>query len=337
MRQVLRTRVASSAMRVEKLCAGVPSFGDVRVRPCPVRPRSAWPVRPDRAWPWPSAPHRRTSARARPRACATRRSRRACTGRCARAPGRRSVVDRTHLQVDGLERAERPLDVGQRLVVAHARRARPSAFAATGADDVDAVERGLGGDLSVRSDLILEGGVADAQLEVLGDLVLVEHLARPARRSQLPARAAPRAHGPGSSRGGAWWPPRAPGACARAAWRAADCGTPPAARRDSPGCRARSRLRSSNRPSCSAPASTQAADRAALQRGDPASPSMSLQLADRLVRDHAAITDHHHALDAEGSRAACSPGASRCWCRPCCPRAPTPPPGSLAHRSAVHS
>ena len=31
-----------------------------------------------------------------------------------------TVMDRPHLQVDRLERAERALDVGQRLVVAHA-------------------------------------------------------------------------------------------------------------------------------------------------------------------------------------------------------------------------
>ena len=38
-----------------------------------------------------------------------------------------AVVDRAHLQVDRLERAERALDVGQRLVVAHAVGRSPSA------------------------------------------------------------------------------------------------------------------------------------------------------------------------------------------------------------------
>jgi hypothetical protein len=42
-----------------------------------------------------------------------------------------------------------------------------------GTDDVDAIERRFGGDLGFE-DLVLHGGVADGQLEVLADFVLIE-------------------------------------------------------------------------------------------------------------------------------------------------------------------
>ena len=56
--------------------------------PWPAPPWSAWPAPLDRVWPWPPGRCRRTSARATLRACAIRRSRQACTGRCVRAPDR---------------------------------------------------------------------------------------------------------------------------------------------------------------------------------------------------------------------------------------------------------
>ena len=87
-----------------------------------------------------------------------------------------AVVDRAHLQVDRLERAKRPLDVGQRLVVAHAVGRIHLRRAQRGADDVDAVQRCLGGDgleLARTGERVLP----DRQLEVLGHLVLVDDLA----------------------------------------------------------------------------------------------------------------------------------------------------------------
>ena len=87
------------------------------------------------------------------------------------------VVDRAHLEVDGLEGAKRALDLREQLVVAHrvvrghaalaarlcarrrCRRARPrsATFSLVDAE--------------------VEGAVADVEHEVLGDLVLVDHLA----------------------------------------------------------------------------------------------------------------------------------------------------------------
>ena len=75
-----------------------------------------------------------------------------------------------------LNEQERALDVGQRLVVAHTRSRVHLCRAHRSADDVDAVERGLSGDALV---LAREGErvVADGELEVLGELVLVDDLA----------------------------------------------------------------------------------------------------------------------------------------------------------------
>ncbi len=87
-----------------------------------------------------------------------------------------AVVDRAYLQIHGLERAKRALDVGQRLVVAHALRRIHLCRGHGRADNIDAVQRRLGGD-AVRLARERKRGVADHQIEMFGDLVLVDHLA----------------------------------------------------------------------------------------------------------------------------------------------------------------
>ena len=58
-----------------------------------------------------------------------------------------SVMDGADLQVDGFHRAERPLDLGERLVTAHRIGRRHLFLRYAGADDVDAIERRFRGDL----------------------------------------------------------------------------------------------------------------------------------------------------------------------------------------------
>jgi hypothetical protein len=186
-RQVLRTKVARSAIKVEKLCTGVPSskglawetFGQRRLR-------SASPAPPGRGLPWPPDRYRRTSVRARPRACATRRSTRACTGRCAHAPDPRGddELGRT-FRVDRLEGAESTFNVGQRLIVAHT--VSPGAShvrcGERRANDVKAIQRRFGSD-TLR--LAREGEAlvsSITQVEVLGDLVLIDRLCPRTRQS----------------------------------------------------------------------------------------------------------------------------------------------------------
>jgi hypothetical protein len=43
----------------------------------------------------------------------------------------------------------------------------------------------------------------------------------------------------------------------------------------------------------------QRSDRDALERGDPVNPSLAAKLVDGLLRDHAAVTHHHHLRQAE--------------------------------------
>ena len=62
-RQVLRAMVASSAIKVEKLCAGA-SSSRLPLLVLPKRRWNAWPVRPGLAWPWLAGRYRQTSTRA---------------------------------------------------------------------------------------------------------------------------------------------------------------------------------------------------------------------------------------------------------------------------------
>ena len=85
-------------------------------------------------------------------------------------------MDRADLDLV-FHRPERPLGDFELLVGAHDRgRAGEPCGGAGGADDVEAVERGLGGDLLVLAG-VGEGAVGDLELEVLGHLVAVDDLA----------------------------------------------------------------------------------------------------------------------------------------------------------------
>jgi hypothetical protein len=84
-----------------------------------------------------------------------------------------TMVDGPDAHVDGFEGEECALDLGQGLVGAHAVWGGEALRGQGCADDVDAVERGFGGDLV--GDLgEAEGVVLDVELEVLGDLVLID-------------------------------------------------------------------------------------------------------------------------------------------------------------------
>ena len=99
-RLVLRTRVPNSAIRVAKLCAGVPS-SSARRSPWPALPWSVWPVRRGCARPWPAGRCRRTSTRARPRAGATRQGEQAQEDVRSHPIGGAQVARRTQRQRGG--------------------------------------------------------------------------------------------------------------------------------------------------------------------------------------------------------------------------------------------
>src|SRR5215468_1865570 len=96
---------------------------------------------------------------------------------CARTrfSSRRWMPD---LEIHGLERAKRPFDGGQSLVVAHGIAAAYRPLGHTRTDDIDAVERRLGSNLFATQREV-ETFVRDGELEVLGDLVLVPDFAQP--------------------------------------------------------------------------------------------------------------------------------------------------------------
>ena len=89
-----------------------------------------------------------------------------------------AVTDRTHVQVDTFQCAERALDIGQPLVVEHSLLGAHVGFGDAGADHVETIECGLGGDTLV-VDGVHERAVLDIEVEVLGDLVSADHLADP--------------------------------------------------------------------------------------------------------------------------------------------------------------
>jgi len=88
------------------------------------------------------------------------------------------VVDGAQVQVVGLDGPEVPFDAGDVLVAGDGRGGVQLAFGDRGADDVDAVERGLGvegGQVAALAQAV----IADVEDEVLSELVLVHHPAGP--------------------------------------------------------------------------------------------------------------------------------------------------------------
>ncbi len=77
------------------------------------------------------------------------------------------------MDVDGLQGAERALDLGETFVGADGSRVAERSLRQAGAHDIDAVERRLGGD---RRGLAMEreACLADHEVEVLGHLVPVD-------------------------------------------------------------------------------------------------------------------------------------------------------------------
>ena len=88
--------------------------------------------------------------------------------------GRGPMEHRADFEIDGLYRAEGALDLGQGFVGADRLLGRERLLRHVGADDIDAVEPGLGGDRVVGA-AVGEARVGDDDLEVLAHLVLVEH------------------------------------------------------------------------------------------------------------------------------------------------------------------
>ena len=189
---VLRVRVASSSRRVAKLCMGAPL-----------------------CWCWRDALasadwERRAGATgsARPGGCSSvKHSGAQALRRCQIEIGGQhadehvgtdpvlgEVVDRPQVQVDRLQGAEVPLDNREALVgrdeVPGASRARPGVHAC--ADDIDAVERGLGVDPFSLAARKAEAVVSDHDLEVLGHLVAVDKLATDANPDLVGAFRRPR-------------------------------------------------------------------------------------------------------------------------------------------------
>src|SRR6266516_2884235 len=93
-------------------------------------------------------------------------------------PAGEVVVDGPQVQVVGLGDAEVPLDVLEVLVGGDRGGGVQGAGGDTGADDVDPVEGGLGGDLLLVA-VPGEPARADVEDEVLGDLPSVDDLAYP--------------------------------------------------------------------------------------------------------------------------------------------------------------
>ena len=84
------------------------------------------------------------------------------------------MVDGADMQIERFHGAERPFDFGKSLVAAHRLGRVHLLLGHAGADDVDAIERGFGGD---RGDVAgeLQIVVGDGELEVLGDLAPAKH------------------------------------------------------------------------------------------------------------------------------------------------------------------
>jgi hypothetical protein len=92
------------------------------------------------------------------------------------------VEDRPQVDVDRLQRAERPFDLGERFIGADGGGIVERRFGQIGAHHVDAIESGLGRDgIGVATER--EARLADIEFEVFGHLVPVDDGAVRASRS----------------------------------------------------------------------------------------------------------------------------------------------------------
>ena len=82
-------------------------------------------------------------------------------------PMLKPVVDGPDLEVDGLERAKRALDLGESLIAAHGLLGGYPLLGETRAEDIDPIKCRLGGD-SVRVDVEVEASIFDGEPHVLG-------------------------------------------------------------------------------------------------------------------------------------------------------------------------
>src|SRR6202166_4167591 len=87
-----------------------------------------------------------------------------------------TMMDRPDLEIDGLEAAERALDIGQAFVDADDRTAVEQVGCDAGAHHVETIEQGLVVDRLAPA-LDDEIVVSDGDVEVLGHLVVVDDLA----------------------------------------------------------------------------------------------------------------------------------------------------------------
>jgi hypothetical protein len=86
------------------------------------------------------------------------------------------VVDRAQVQVVGLDRAEVAFEVGEVFVGGDGGGRVEAGGGHAGADDVDAIQRGFGGDLGLAA-ADSQGGVGDRGVEVFGHFEFVDRLA----------------------------------------------------------------------------------------------------------------------------------------------------------------
>jgi hypothetical protein len=85
------------------------------------------------------------------------------------------VMDRTDLQINSLDAAERPLHQGQGFVTAHRRRVAEDLGRQVCPHDIQTIGCSLGGDLRGLA-REAEGGVGDVEIEMPSHLMLVEDL-----------------------------------------------------------------------------------------------------------------------------------------------------------------
>ena len=102
-------------------------------------------------------------------------------------------MDGPDLEIHGLDRAKRPLNAAQGLVIAHGVVSVHGALGDTCADDVDAIESGFGSDVALEHREV-EALIRDSNLEVLGELAFVYRLADPHPDDSSPLQIAARDH-----------------------------------------------------------------------------------------------------------------------------------------------